>query len=120
MNRPVLDHRPVDLKWKEVADNLEPRGAAAGLRFALRGGVDKLNLRLSQQQATNYPAMEKSVPINGEIDALGRKERDGNVARCLADANVVNRISPAPQMDLHLANVSCVERMAIQCAIDVI
>src|SRR6185369_14170850 len=116
----IFDNRTVNLKREQVANHLQPGSASAGLYFAFGASIHKVHFGLFHENAADYLSVEQGGPFEGEIDALGGKERDGNVARGLADAHVLNRVSATPEVDLDFANVAGIERIAVQRPVHVI
>src|SRR5215213_5840905 len=105
MNRTVSDNRAVYLEGKQIANDLQPRPPRSCLVFTLARSVHKIDLRLLHQNPPHQSPMKQSVPFNGKIHSLGGEERDRNVANRLADADIVDRIGAAPEVNLNISDL---------------
>src|SRR5439155_4348113 len=108
MGGPVLNNRAVNLKGKQVSNHLQPGGASSGLRLALGRRVNEIELGLLHEQPAHHFVMGERLPLEGEINALRREERDRNITSGFADAHVSNGISPAPEMHLNSTDIACI------------
>src|SRR5436190_11393139 len=120
VNGAIPDDSAVDFEREQVANDLKPRRSGAALSILFGRRIHKIQFRLFHEKAANHSMMQQRIPLNREINALRRKERDGHETSGFADANVINRIGPAQQMNLHFANVPEIERVAVERAVHVI
>src|SRR2546423_1778985 len=119
MDRAVFDEATVDFEREQIPDHLQPWTALAGLAFVIGGRIDEVQLRPIHQHPADDAMMEQSIPLNGKIKLSCRKKRYRDIARPFADADIVDGIGPAPEMNSHETDGAGVEFIAIERAINV-
>ena len=67
----------------------------------------------------NQLSVSQRFPFELEVDLFRREKRNGDVGGCFEQADVVDGISAAPQVDVDVADGAVVERAFVDGAVDV-
>ena len=111
---PILDNGAVDREGEQVPDHLQPGPAHPRLSLVLARGIHEVEFGLLHHHAPDDLAVKQRIPLDGEIDSLCRKQRNGYIAGDLADADVLDGIGASPQVKLDFAQFASVPGTTLQ------
>ena len=63
MNRTILDYGGVNVEREKVSDEFEPWSADARLHLAIAWGINKVKLRLFQENPANDTFVKEGIPL---------------------------------------------------------
>src|SRR5262245_52675908 len=111
MNGAVSHDGAINAKGKQIANDFEPGTTGASLGFGLAFGVDEVQFGLFHEEPAHNFAMHQRIPLNCKIESFADVEWDGHIPSGLADAQVMNGVGPAPEVDSYRSDLTGIQRI---------